>query len=200
MRRPAGIVTRSYSAAAVRPSPQAHAPLPPVVATNQPAPAFRRHHDVEPPRVDSTAFRQAWRVCSRLDSLLEAGRVDREAWDAAHAWRRWAETTAPYRAQLWDVRVDQSRVANDAAMLLRVKAATKLREVAAALGELRVRILEAVVMRDMAWTDLGRLLRLSDKAAKEWAAEALEALADHVAGRVVAEVPVLRFRNQPGSL
>jgi hypothetical protein len=130
--------------------------------------------------------------------LLEAGRIDREAWDAAHTWRRWAETTAPYRAQLWDVRVDQSRVANDAAMLLRVNAATKLRETAAAVGELRTRVLEAVVIRDVPWTELGRLLRLSDKAARDWAVEALEALGEHCAGRAVASPPVLRYRIEPG--
>jgi hypothetical protein len=97
MRRPGSLVSRSFSAASVMPSPHASAPLPPAVATNQPTPAYRRHHDVEAPQVDSTAFRQGWRVCSRLDSLLEAGRIDREAWDAAHAWCRRAETVTPFR-------------------------------------------------------------------------------------------------------
>jgi hypothetical protein len=110
MRRSAGIVTRSFSAAAIRPSPHTHAPVPPAVAINQPTLAYRRHHDIEAPRVDSTAFRQAWRVCSRLDSLLEAGRIDREAWDAVHTGRRWAETVTPLRQQRWDVRVDVSAV------------------------------------------------------------------------------------------
>lgn len=198
MRRPAGIVTRSFSAATARPSPHGRAPVPPAVATNQPTPAYRQHHDVAAPQVDATAFRQGWRVCSRLDSLLEVGRIDRESWDAAHAWRRWAETVTPFGRQSWDVRVDVSVVPNDTGMLIRTTAATKLREVAAALGELRVRILEAVLVKDLPWTELGKLLRLSDKAARDWAVEALEALADHCGGRAVALPPALRYRIEPG--
>lgn len=83
-------------------------------------------------------------------------------------------------------------------MLTRTTAATKLREVATALGELRVRVLEAVLVRDVSWCELGRLLRLSDKAARDWAVGALEALAEHCAGRPVAAPPVLRCRNEPG--
>lgn len=198
MRRPTGIVTRSFSAATVRPSPHARAPLPPPVSTNQPTASYRQHHNVEAPQVDATAFRQGWRVCSRLDSLLEAGRIDREAWDAAHAWRGWAETTAPYRAQLWDVRVQVSATPNDAGMLARVSAATKLRKATEALGELRTRVLAAVVVRDLPWTELGRLLRLSDKTAKDWTVEALEALAEHCAGRAVAPPSLPRYRIEPG--
>ena len=198
MRRSAGIVTRSFSATAARPSPQGRAPVPLAVTTGQPTPAYRQHHDVAAPLVDATAFRQGWRVCSRLDSLLECGRIDPETWHAAQGWRRWAETVTPFRHQRWDTRVDISAVPSDTGMLVRSTAATRLRETAAALGELRVRILDAVLVRDLPWTELGRLLRLSDKAARDWAAEAIEALAEHCAGRAVAPPPVLRFRNQPG--
>ena len=199
MRRSAGIVTRSFSTAVpARPSPHAH--VPPGVATNQPTAAFRRHHDVVEPQVDQHSFRQGWRVSTRLDSLLESNRISREQWGFGHEWLRWAETVTPYRAQSWDARVDVSTVPNDAGMLIRTKAATRLRETAAALGELRVRILEAVLVKDMPWTQLGTLLRLSDKAARDWAVETLEALADHCAGRPVAPPPGFRFRNQPGSL
>jgi hypothetical protein len=127
MRRPAGIVTRSFSTAAVRPSPPAHAPIPPTVATNQPTPAFRRHHDVEAPQVDSEAFRQGWRVQARLDQLLEAGKIDREAWDAAQEWRRWAEMIGVSHVQRWDVRPDAPCHPNDLPMLRRVQAAIRLR-------------------------------------------------------------------------
>jgi hypothetical protein len=124
MRRPAGIVIRSFSTAAVRTS-SSHTSVPPVpvAVTGQPTPAFRQHHDVAAPQVDSTAFRQGWRVASRLDQLLEAGRIGREAWDAAHTWRRWAETVTPFRQQRWDVRVDMSAVPNDTGILIRTAAA-----------------------------------------------------------------------------
>lgn len=201
MRRSAGIVTRSFAGAtAVRPSPQGHPPVLPGVATNQPTAAFRRHHDVAAPLVDATAFRQGWRICTRLDSLLESGRVSREVWDAAHVWRRWAEKVPAFGRQSWDVRVSASRGPGDGGVLHRVDAATRLRETTAALGELRVRILGILLVSDSSWAALGRSLRLSDTASKDWAVEALEALADHLAGRPVAPAPYLRFRNQPGSL
>ena len=153
MRRPGQIVARSFSAAAARPAPHGRASPPPAVATNQPAPAYRQHHDVAAPQVDSTAFRQGWRVCSRLDSLLEAGAITRDAWDAAHTWRRWVEKTTPLRSQPWDVRVDRSLTTNDSVMLHRVTAATKLRGAAQALGELRMRLLELHVIRDASWRE-----------------------------------------------
>lgn len=197
MRRPGSLVTRSYGAS-VASRPINHSA--PVVSTGRPSPQYQRHHDVTPPQVDTTAFRQGWRVASRLDSLLEAGRIDREAWDCAHEWRLWAEKVTPLRQQRWDVRVDVSAVPNDAGMLLRVNAASKLREAVQALGELRIRIIEAVVVRDQSWRMLGQLMRVSDKTARDYAAEAINALADWRCGRTVALPLVLRYRNQPGSL
>jgi hypothetical protein len=156
---------------------------------------------VTPPRVDGAAFRPGWRVSTRLDSLLEAGRIDRDQWDAAHEWRRWAETIHPSPAQNWDVRVDHSlNIAADAGMVHRLAAAARLREAAEAIGPLRARILEAVVVHDRSWLELGRLLQVSDKTAVQRAAEAVAALADWRNGRTVAEPPAVRFRNQPGSL
>jgi hypothetical protein len=52
---------------------------------------------------------------------------------------------------------------NDGGMAHRVDAAGRLRQAAAALSPLRIAILEALVLRDCAWTELARLLRLSDK-------------------------------------
>ncbi len=194
MRRP-GIVTRSFAATAVRP---AQAALPPAVATGRPTPAFRQHHDVAAPQVDPTAFRQGWRVASRLDQLLEAGAIERESWEAAGQWRRWAETTAPARAQAWDVRVDRSLTSNETAMLHRVTAAARLRACAQALGELRIQLLDLHVIRDASWRDISARAGVSDKTVKAMVIEALEALADHCAGRVVAAVPVIRYRIEPG--
>jgi hypothetical protein len=201
MRRPGSIVTRSFSASvASRPAPHSAPVIARVVPTSAPTAEYRTRHRVEAPQVDAGHFRQGWRVATRLDGLLEAGRIDREQWDCAQQWRRWAETVTPFRQQQWDVRVDRSPVPNDAGMLWRVTAATKLRQAAAALGELRVRLLEACVLRDRSWREIATAMRLSDKTAREYAAEAIEALADHLTGRAVAPSPVLRFRNQPGSL
>ena len=138
---------------------------------------------------------------SRPASPRCAGRIDREALDAALAWRGWFETVTPFRAQPWDIRVDASAgLPNDTSMILRVNAAAKLRAVADALGPLRVKLLESVVVKDLSWLELGRVLRVSGKTAQGFAVEAIEALADWHAGRAAAAPPVLRFRNQPGRL
>jgi len=59
--------------------------LPPL--SNAPSPEYRQHHDVEAPRVDTaTCFRPGWRVHSRLASLAESGRIERDQLDAAVTW------------------------------------------------------------------------------------------------------------------
>jgi hypothetical protein len=155
---------------------------------------------VQAPQVDATAFRPGWLVQSRLLSLFEAGRIDRNALDAACIWRSWAETITPTRVQSWDVRVDAPLAPNDTPMMRRVRAAAKLREAAAALGQLRVAILDAVVVRDRPWVGLGRSLRVSDKTARHYAAEAIAALAAWRNGETVLPPPAIRFRNEPGRL
>ena len=181
MRR-SGFATRSLAATAMpRPAPAPIAAC--VVATSAPTPQYRAHYDVVAPQVDSTTFRQGWRVATRLDALLEAGRIDQEVWDCACEWRRWAAMVTRVRVHHWDVRIDVSAVPSDAGMLFRVHAATQLREAAAAIGALRAKILEAVVLHDCSWRQLAQQLRVSDKTAAQRAAEAVVALADWRCGR-----------------
>ena len=187
-----GRITRSFTASTSAP----RAPLPP---SSAPTAAFRAHHDVAPPRIDGAAFHPGWSVQTRLLSLHAAGKIDREALDAALAWRAWAEITSPTRAQSWQVRVDISPGPRDADATRRVAAAARLRAAAAALGALRVAILEAVVLRDVSWAQLGRLLHLSDKSAREYAGEAVAALAAWRAGDPVPPAPIPRLRVQPGA-
>jgi hypothetical protein len=56
------------------------------------------------------------------------------------------------------------------------------------------------VARDLSWREIATLLWVTDKTATVWVIEALSALADWRCGRTVAPPPVLRFRNQPGSI
>jgi hypothetical protein len=202
MARPGPTVTRSFAATATAPRSAARnaSALSAAIATSRPTPQFVRHHDVAPPQVDAAAFRQGWRVATRLDGLLESGRIDRETWDAACAWRRWIETVAPSRVQPWEIRVDTPAVPNETGTLVRVQTSGKLRAAAEALGPVRVKLLEWVIAKDFAWREVGRFMRVSDKTARDRAVEALIALADWCAGRTVAPAPVIRFRNEPGRL
>jgi hypothetical protein len=188
-------------------SPAARSSAPPAPASpirsvsNAPALAYRRHfHGIEAPRVDGAAFRPGWRVCIKLDSLLEQGRLDREQYDAAHWLRRLLEVIAPSRVQSWEIRVDTSRAGNDGGAGRRIDAAARVREAAEAIGQLRVKIIETVTVRDCSWAELGKLMQCSDKTATQRCVEAIAALADWRAGRTVApEPPPVRFKNQPGA-
>jgi hypothetical protein len=199
MQRSGPNVTRSLAAGSIaRPAPRSTAQPPP--PTSRPTPQFQQHHQVQPPRIDAGAFRPGWLVMARVDSLLERGLIDREAWDAAHEWRRWAETVHPSPTTRLETRVDISTVPRDAGMLHRLGVATRLRECAEAIGPLRTKILEALIVHDRSWSELARLLQVSDKTAMARAAEAVAALADWRAGRSVASPPAIKFRNQPGRL
>jgi DNA-directed RNA polymerase specialized sigma24 family protein len=167
--------------------------------TNRPTPQFTRHHDIAAPQVDATAFRQGWRVTARLDGLLEAGRIDREQWDGAQQWRRWAELIGLSHVQRWDVRPDAPCHPDDLPMLRRVQAASRLRSVAEALGPLRVRLLTMCVSEDRSWREIGDRLGIDGKTARAWCAAAVVALAAYLAGEPVPEAPALRPRIQPGS-
>jgi hypothetical protein len=150
MRRPAsGIVTRSFAAAGThaRPSPHPAPSSPAPILTARPTPHFEQHHAVTPPRVDSTAFRPGWRVATRLDALFERGLIEREAYEVARQWRRWAEATRPLPAMRWNQKVDvTATIAADASAVHRLATATRLRQAAEALGPLRTKILERLLL------------------------------------------------------
>jgi hypothetical protein len=167
--------------------------------SNAPTQSYRQHHDITAPQIDAATFRPGWLVRTRLWSLFDNGRIDHAALDAALAWRRWAEVISPTKVQSWEVRVDTPAGPGGGAMAHRIDAAGRLRSAAAALGKLRIAILEACVLKDHSWLELGRLLRVSDKTARDRAAEAIAALAAWRAGEVPPPPPELRFRNQPGS-
>ena len=193
MPRP-GPISRSFAfpTTAVR-SPAA----PPASISQQPTPSYRQHHDVTAPQIDPTAFRPGWLVQTRLWSLFDSGKIDRDGLDAALTWRRWAEVITPIRVQSWEVRVDMRAGPGDGGMAHRVDAAGRLREAAAALGRLRIAILEACVLKDHSWLALARLLRVSDKTARDRTVEAITALTAWRAGELVPPPPEERFRNEP---
>jgi hypothetical protein len=173
--------------------------LPQLPPSNAPTGHYRQHHDVIAPRVDATTFHPGWLVQTRLYSLFTAERIDHAALDAALAWRRWGEIVAPTKVQSWQTRVDTSVGLRDGGIAHRIDAASRLRAAAEALGPLRIVVLEGCVLRDCSWLELARLLGVSDKTARDRAAEAVTALAAWRAGEPVPPPPELRFRNQPGS-
>jgi hypothetical protein len=87
MRRPASIVSRSFSAANVsRPQTNGASVLPPVL-TARPATEFGQYHSVTPQQVDSALFRSRLARLHRSRQPVESDRIDCEAWDCVRGWR-----------------------------------------------------------------------------------------------------------------
>jgi hypothetical protein len=148
-----------------------------LVTTTQPTPEFRRHHDVEDPRVDERAFRQGWIVRTRLDQLLADGRITRAEWQAASEYR----ATWAIARELVGIEPGMIRVAGsssiDAAMIARVDAVTKLRLVEAAIGSLAARLLLACLVHDLRWAAIARFVRKDPQTVRDWTVLAIRALA-----------------------
>jgi hypothetical protein len=67
----------------------------PAPATTRPTGEFLRRHDVEAPRVDATAFRQGWRMHTRLDALFVDRRITAAEWQATIEYRTTYERIRP---------------------------------------------------------------------------------------------------------
>jgi len=171
--------------------------LPP--PSNAPAAEYRQHHEVEAPQVDTSSFRQGWRVHSRLDSLATSGRIDRQQLEAAVTWGNWAERVATPGTSPWRIRVDGGGQGGGTFADRQIDVAARLRESTAALGTSRIALLGACVVEDMSWRRLGLRLGVSAETARERVVEAIAALALWLAGEPVPPAPAVRFRNQPSS-
>jgi hypothetical protein len=191
-----GKLFQATSGRGASPTPAPRAVMPP---SNAPTPEFHRHHQVRPPQVDDTAFRQGWLVRSRVLSLYENGQIDREQYEAVLWWRRSAERLSRLPTQKWLTQVDGSHQPGNGVSEAELVSATALRASALALGARRVGLLLAAVIQDRSWHDLGRQLGVDHKTAKSRVLEAIGALALWKAGEPVPPPPRERFRNKPSS-
>jgi len=166
--------------------------------TSSPTREYRQHHTVEPPRIDSTEFRPAWRAKTRLVALAETDKIDRRQLEAALEWRAWHEALGRVRVQAWEIRIGSTRLPGTPTPF-QITAAGELRAALAAIGAERVRLLEWSIVDDMPWASLAKKLGLSDKTAISRVVEAIAALTLWRQGRPVPDPPPARFRNQPRS-
>ena len=149
------------------------------VLTSAPTREFRRQHDVEAPRVDERAFRQGWRVRTRLDQLLADDRISRSEWQAAveyrAAWGSARELTAVVGPGT--LRVQGNAVDGDAATICRLEAAMKLRVVEAAIGTFAASLARCCVVHDMTWAATARHCQRNPETIRDWTVFAIRALA-----------------------
>jgi hypothetical protein len=143
----------------------------------RPTPEFRAHHDVEDPRVDELAFRQAWRVHARLDQLLAAKRINRDVWQAANDFRAtWAIAREISGREPGMIRIG-SADSGDASMIARLDAETKIAAVEQAIGRLATALVVACVIADLPWAAVARHCRRHPHTVRDWTVLALFALA-----------------------
>jgi hypothetical protein len=144
----------------------------------EPSASYRQHHDVEAPQVDAAAFRQGWRVRSRLDVLLDEGAIEPRDYEAAAAFRRdWEIAFSERTPALMTFRSPSiGRVGSGP--VDRLAALARLRRIAEALGPFDCKILEQCCVLDLAWAAIGRAHQVADTTARRWTIAALRRLGE----------------------
>lgn len=135
----------------------------------------QQHYDgITAPQVDHRAFRQGWRVSTRLDALLRDALIDAATWQmAVHLRATWERAYGVGLGPSGEL--PASRVVNfDHTLACRLDAASAIRIIKASIGAPRLWLIEQCVVHDAAWGRTAAQLKISDKTARTWTAEALQ--------------------------
>jgi hypothetical protein len=144
-----------------------------------PTPHYRQHHEVEPPRVDDTEFRPAWRKHDHVRALRDAGEISDYEYACALAFRRAAERVlaAAWPPPLWLGTIGRRGRAEQAALNSRLDQIAIVRLVHHALGGFACGLLEACLIHDFTWEYLAGCLGVDPRTARAWTVLAIKALA-----------------------
>jgi hypothetical protein len=147
--------------------------------SNQPSDAYRQHYDVEAPRVDWRAFRQGWRVRSRLDRLLDDGRITPGEWQAASEYRdAWDALRRTSRGGGGDSGPRVAGYGGDRnARAAAIDRAARIRAAEDSIGPDAAGLCQACAVEDLSWRALGARLGVRDVTAMGRTVDALRALA-----------------------
>jgi hypothetical protein len=133
----------------------------------------RLHHDIEAPQVDARAFRQGWKVSTRLDGLLRDELITPGAWQAAvdfrATWERGFGIGLGASGELLGSRTSNAARCSDG----KLDALAWLRDISRRIGVRRLWLIERCVLHDYPWLRTAEMLRVSDKTARSWTAVAL---------------------------
>jgi hypothetical protein len=154
-------------------------PVVTVITSNAPTVSYARHHDVDPPRVDASTFRQGWRIRTRLDALHIAGLISAGEYQTGVEFRAACDRVRGMGAQTApDIRAGGSGRPDGAhgAMLSIVAAQSRLRVVDAQLGPLFSLLCVQCCVHDVSWAHLGRVVHVDPKTARSYAVMALHRL------------------------
>lgn len=145
--------------------------------SNAPSAARSRHaEEIEPPRVDDRAFRQGWRVRTRLDTLLASGRIDAAVWQCAveyrDAWERILASQGGGVGSRVSGATDPHR-----RFLATIATTSRLRAIETMLGRRMATLCYASVVEDRSWASIGAIWRINPETARDWTVGAVRALA-----------------------
>jgi len=141
-----------------------------------PSEAYRQHHDVAAPQIDASAFRQGWRVSTRLDALLAEGAIEPSDYEAAAALRRDWEAASGVRARPLMSFGARGGPGGSGGGIDRLAALARLRRLGDTLGRFDLRLLEQCVVLDQSWALTGRQHGVADTTARRWTIAALRRL------------------------
>jgi hypothetical protein len=141
----------------------------------EPTRAYRQHHDVTAPRVDATAFRQGWRVETRLFGLLTAGLITAATYEAGNRYRDDAEVVLA-RGSSGGLGGSPGGSGDGDGLSWRLDALGRLRAAQAALGTFRALLVTRCAVADASWVAMARECGTTDKTVRRWTIAALEAL------------------------
>jgi hypothetical protein len=146
----------------------------------EPSKFFTQHHAVEAPSIDEHSFRTFWKVkhLIRLGELYRSRKITPIAWRAGIEFANVAEIAlAEQWPSAWlDERGDGGGH-YDAGIAYYLDADDRRRAIERELGAFAVRLLDAHLVDDLTWAELGRRLRVHPQTAKAWTIDHLNALA-----------------------
>lgn len=144
--------------------------------SNAPSESYQQHHDVVAPRVDARAFRQGWKVATRLDGLHVEGVIDGATYEAGVRFRRDWEHGFHERST-WLASSGRGGKGSSQGTIDRLAALGRLRRIAAKLAPLDYKLLEQCAVLDLPWAAIGRSQHVAETTAKRWTVAALCRLA-----------------------
>lgn len=142
----------------------------------------RQARGVVPPRVDDAHFRPHWSAVDPVERLFEGRLISASEKAAAGRFRTTydAAFSSTLRAQSWDgIRASRHHGAGSAPLHSerQADALDRLARIRRQLGGGCFAVVEAVLILELPWAEIGRKLRRCPRTAKSRAAAALAALA-----------------------
>lgn len=135
---------------------------------------------IEAPQVDASAFRQGWRVASRLDALHRDGHITAGEWQAAAEYRAaWHRVlSASSGSSFGQMRVSGGAGDGGADRLARLADTIgRLRSVEARIGSTAAMLSYWCVVADRSWATTGRALQRNPETVRDWTTDAIRLLA-----------------------